>query len=219
MTLLLVFFVLLYSFSVMDLQKFQGFMSALQNQLGVMDGGKTISQSQVMEQGMRGEHFNPSRINLKRVMKNMQGFIAENDLEDKVHVEMTDRGLVIRMTGEILYDLGEAVIKPQGKEVLDEIGVNIQGITNNVKVDGHTDNLPINNSEYPSNWELSTARAVRVIKYFIENMNITPSRLSAAGYSMYRPLRENTNPNNRAINRRVEVVILDITLDQETGSG
>lgn len=218
MTLLLVFFVLLYSFSVMDLQKFQGFMSALQNQLGVMDGGKTISESQVMDQGMRGERFNPSRMNLNRIMQNMQGFIAENKLEEKVHVEMTDRGLVIRMTGEILYDLGEAVIKPEGKEVLDEIGRNIQGITNNVKVDGHTDNLPINNSDYPSNWELSTARAVRVIKYFIENMSIMPGRLSAAGYSMYRPLKENTNPNNRAVNRRVEVVILDTTLEQETGS-
>ncbi len=167
---------------------------------------------------MRGEYFNPSRMNLNRVMQNMQGYIAENNLQDKVHVEMTEKGLVIRMTGEILYDLGEAVIKPEGEDVLDEIGKNIQGISNNVKVDGHTDNLPINNSDYPSNWELSTARAVRVIKYFIENMSIQPGRLSAAGYSMYRPLRENTNPNNRAVNRRVEVVILDTTLGQETRS-
>lgn len=214
MTLLLVFFVLLYSFSVMDLQKFQGFMSALQNQLGVMEGGKTISEGQVMDQGMQGEQFNPSQVNLNQVMNNMQSYINENNLQEKVSVEMTERGLVIRMTGEILYDIGEAVIKPTGRDVLDEIGTNIVGIRNNVKVEGHTDSLPINNSDYPSNWELSTARAVRVIKYFIDNIEINPSRLSAAGYSKYRPIRENVSPKNRAVNRRVEVVILNTMIEQ-----
>ena len=218
MTLLLVFFVLLYSFSVIDLQKFQGFMSALQNQLGVMEGGQTISESDVLDEGMQGEYFNPSQTNLGKVYKNMQGFIAENELQDKVSVEMTKKGLVIRMTGEILYDIGEAIIKPTGKKVLDEIGRNIEDINNNVKVDGHTDNLPISNSQYPSNWELSTARAVKVIKYFIENGDINPARLSAAGYSKYRPLKENTNPSNRAVNRRVEVVIMNTTINQEVGS-
>ncbi|HKL13216.1 MAG TPA: flagellar motor protein MotB [Halanaerobiales bacterium] len=219
MTLLLVFFVLLYSFSVIDLEKFRGFMSALQNQLGVMEGGRTISESDVLDQGMQGENFNPSQNNLRRVYKNMQGFIKENDLQSKVSVEMTQRGLVIRMTGEILYDIGEAIIKPTGKKVLDEIGKNIEGINNNVKVDGHTDNLPINNNQYPSNWELSTARAVKVIKYFIETRDIIPARLSAAGYSKYRPLKENINPENRALNRRVEVVIMNTMLQQDVGSG
>lgn len=219
MTLLLVFFVLLYSFSVIDLQKFQGFMSALQNQLGVMEGGKTVSQSDLLDEGMQGEYFNPSQTNLSRVYQNMQGYISENDLENKVSVEMTKRGLVIRMTGEILYDIGEAIIKPTGKDVLDEIGKNIEGINNNVKVDGHTDNLPINNSQYPSNWELSTARAVKVIKYFIENRDVNPARLSAAGYSKYRPLKKNINPKNRAVNRRVEVVIMNTKLNQDVGSG
>src|SRR6056297_1155053 len=77
MTLLLVFFVLLYSFSVIDLHKFQGFMSALQNQLGVMESGKTISENDLLDEGMQGEYFNPSQTNLSRVYQNMQGFIAE----------------------------------------------------------------------------------------------------------------------------------------------
>jgi len=215
MTLLLVFFVLLYSFSVMDLQKFQGFMSALQNQLGVMEGGKTISESQVMNQGMQGQNFNSSRVNLNQIKQDMQNYINNNNLEDNVHLEMSERGLVIRMTGEILYDVGEAVIKPTGREVLNEIGTNIVGVRNNVKVEGHTDSLPINNSQYPSNWELSTARAVRVIKFFVDNIDINPSRLSAAGYSKYRPIKENVSPKNRAVNRRVEVVILNTMIKED----
>ncbi len=218
MTLLLVFFVLLYSFSVLDVQKFRGFMSALQNQLGVMEGGRTISESSVLDEGMQGQNFNPSQTNLNEVYKNMQGYIDENDLESEVNVEMTERGLVIRMTGEILYNIGEAIIKTRGRKVLDEIGKNIGGINNNVKVEGHTDDLPINNNKYPSNWELSTARAVRVIKYFIENRNISPARLSAAGYSKYRPIKKNSTPENRAVNRRVEIVIMNTKLNPETGS-
>lgn len=215
MTLLLVFFVLLYSFSVMDLQKFKGFMSALQNQLGVMESGQSLSENQVMNQGMQGQNFNPSRVNLNQIKQDMQNYINKNNLEDNVHLEMSERGLVIRMTGEILYDIGEAVIKPTGREVLNEIGSNVVGIRNNVKVEGHTDSLPINNSDYPSNWELSTARAVRVIKFFIDNIDINPSRLSAAGYSKYRPIKENVSPKNRAVNRRVEVVILNSMIDKE----
>ena len=85
----------------------------------------------------------------------------------------------------------------------------IKEVPNDVLVEGHTDNLPINTPEFPSNWELSTARATRVIRYFIENENIDPDRLSASGYSEYQPLRPNDTPENRAENRRVEIVLLN----------
>ncbi len=207
MTLLLVFFVLIYSFSVMDLQKFKGFISALQNQLGVLDGGKTISDESKLTRGSRGTNYNQSEVNLTRLKNRMQTFITEKGLEDKVQMEITERGLEIRMTGEILYDLGEARIKKQGREVLDEIATSIKDIRNDVMVEGHTDNLPINNERFPSNWELSTTRATNVIRYFIEEHDIKPYRLSAAGYSEFRPLFDNDTPEHRAKNRRIEIVV------------
>lgn len=208
MTLLLVFFVLLYSFSVMDLEKFQGFISALQSKLGVLEGGTTISDQRKISRGSQGEKFNPANASFNKVMGQLQQYIQNQDLGDRVKMEITERGLVIRLTGQILYDLGKADIKAEGREVLDKIAESIKGMPNNVVVEGHTDNWPIQNEEFPSNWELSTTRATNVIRYFIEGHKIDPERLSAGGYSEYRPLVENDTAVKRAKNRRVEVVVL-----------
>ncbi len=211
MTLLLVFFVLLYSFSVMDLEKFKGFISALQNQLGVLESGKTLSEETMVNKGSMGKRFNPAPENITEIMGKMKSYVKKKDLEDKINMEITKRGLVVRFSGEVLYEIGEAVIKPEGKKILSEVVKNIKDIPNSVAVEGHTDSWPINNENFPSNWELSTTRAVNVIKYFIEKHDINPQRLSAAGYSKYRPLYENNTSVRRAKNRRVEVVILNST--------
>jgi len=219
MTLLLVFFVLLYSFSVMDLEKFKGFMSALQNQLGVLESGKTISEETLVNKGSMGERFNPTPENISQVMNKMRNYVQKNDLEDKINMQITERGLVVRFSGEILYEIGEAEIKPEGEKILSEVVKNIRDIPNSIAVEGHTDNWPINNENYPSNWELSTARAVNVIKYFIEEHDMNPQRLSAAGYSKYRPLYENDTSAHRAKNRRIEVVVLNSSFeDVDRGS-
>ncbi len=209
MTLLLVFFVLLYSFSVMDLEKFKGFISALKNQLGVLESGKTLSEENVINKGSMGERYNSTPENISKVMNEMSNYVRENGLEDKINMQITERGLVVRFSGEILYEIGKAVIKPEGEKILSEVVRNINNIPNSVMVEGHTDDWPINNKKFPSNWELSTARAVNVIKYFIEQHDIAPQRLSAAGYSKFRPLYENDTSVHRAKNRRVEIVILN----------
>ncbi|MFW6386420.1 MAG: OmpA/MotB family protein [Bacillota bacterium] len=209
MTLLLVFFVLMYSFSVMDLEKFEGFISALQNRLGVLEGGKTISDESQVNRGSMGEDFNPSQENLEKVMGDMQEYVEENELQENVEMEMTEKGLVVRLTGRVLYDIGEAVILPEGRELLAELANAIQDIPNNIMVEGHTDDWPINTEKFPSNWELSTTRATNVIKFMIEELEVDPGRLSAAGYSEYRPLKTNDTAENRAQNRRVEIVILN----------
>jgi chemotaxis protein MotB len=201
MTLLLVFFVLLYSFSSMDVEKFQGFISALQNQLGVLDGGQTITPNPNIDAGTLGEDYAQAPQNIQQIMRELDNYIESNDLGDRVEVENKRKGLVISLTGEILYELGRANIRGQGREVLSMIS--------DIMIEGHTDDLPIRTDEFPSNWELSTARAVNVIKFLIEETDFDPARLSAAGYSEYRPVAANDNPNGRAKNRRVEVVILN----------
>jgi len=220
MTLLLVFFVLLYSFSVMDLEKFEGFISALKAHLGVLDAGQTISQQSRITQGLQGESYNPSHLTLTRVMGELGQFIKEQDLQEEISMKIIERrGLVIRVTGQVLYELGKSTIKPEGMIILSKIADSIRDIPNDIMVEGHTDNWPINNQEFPSNWELSTTRATNVIKYFIEKHQIPPDRLSAAGYSQYRPLYNNDTAEHRAKNRRVEIVILNTIYEQGEQDG
>ena len=210
MTLLLVFFVLLYSFSVLDLHKFMGFISAFQNQIGVMDGGETYSEKDLIGAGDLGESFSPEQLQyIREVMSGLQEYLEDEGLTEKVEMEHTQRGYVIRITGQVLFELGSAEVKPQGENLLDEIMRKINELPNDIRIEGHTDNLPISTDRFPSNWELSTARATSVVRYYLNNYDIIPEQFSAAGYSEYKPLYDNDTPENRARNRRVEIVILN----------
>ncbi|OEG61945.1 MAG: flagellar motor protein MotB [Halanaerobium sp. MDAL1] len=209
MTLLLVFFVLLYSFSSMDVEKFRGFISALQSQLGVLDGGQTITPNPNIDAGTLGEDYAQAPQNIQQIMRELDNYIESNGLGERVNVENKRKGLVISLTGEILYELGRAEIREQGREILAIISDILKDIPNDIMIEGHTDDLPIRTDEFPSNWELSTARAVNVIKFLIEERDFDPARLSAAGYSEYRPVADNDSSESRAENRRVEVVVLN----------
>ena len=215
MTLLLVFFVMMYSMSVLDVDRFMGFISAFQNQLGVLEGGETVTDEDLMTRGSRGEDFNVAHQNVQVVRNQMAEFIEERELEGNVSMEMTDRGLVVSVTGEVLYEIGRAEIRPEGAALLNEIIANIKEIPNEIMVEGHTDDWPISTEQFPSNWELSTARATNVVRYFIENTDINPARFSAAGYSEYRPVAPNDTAGNRAMNRRVEIVVLNSMLQED----
>ncbi|MGM0437053.1 MAG: flagellar motor protein MotB [Bacillota bacterium] len=216
MTLLLTFFVLLYSMSTIDAQKFKAAVNSLRENMGILSGGRTVSEEPMVESGSLGSDITPSpHENLTVARKEIQQYVQEKNLQDRVNMEMTQRGLVVRFTGQILFEVGEADIRNKGRDVLDKVATVLKDMPNNVMIEGHTDNLPIDTDEFPSNWELSTARSTEVIKYFIEDPGIDPERLSAAGYSKYRPIEPNDSPENRALNRRVEVVILNTTNGQQ----
>jgi len=142
--------------------------------------------------------------------------LAGRGLQDAVTFRQELRGLVVTVVSDnVLYPVGSSVLEPQGREVLDALGPALAKLPNDIAVEGHTDNQPIiPGGQYPSNWELSTARATTVVRYFIVVQHIRPARLSAAGFADTRPLVPNTNPANQALNRRVEIVVL--TLDIPT---
>lgn len=120
---------------------------------------------------------------------------------------MVERGVVLRFPGTTLFDSGKAELKPEAKELLDKIvPVLKENYLYSVWVEGHTDNLPIYTEKFPSNWELSAARAINVVKY-LEKRGLKKERLSAVGYGEYRPLLPNDTPEHRAFNRRVEIGI------------
>lgn len=134
----------------------------------------------------------------------------KNEIEsDKVKVDVEERGLVITFLAEVLFDSGKSEIRSEGKEILEKVGrvIREEGITNDIGIEGHTDNEPIKYSGYKSNWELSTARATSVLHYLIDNSGLEPGRLSATGYGEYRPVATNQTPQGRQKNRRVELII------------
>lgn len=118
-----------------------------------------------------------------------------------------EAGVVIKLSGEISFELGEAELRIETKTILDEVAPLLKQYSYPVCIEGHTDNLPIYSQEFTSNWELSAARAINVVKY-LQEKGINKERLIAAGYGEYRPLVSNDTPEDRALNRRVEIVVM-----------
>ena len=143
----------------------------------------------------------------------------EDDLRTRLSQELTDKNveieqlrgqLSVRMLDKIVFKSGSADILPQGKEVLDKLAEAVKDSTDTIRVEGHTDDTPISGklkAKYPTNWELSAARASAVARYFETKHFINPKRLESLGFSMYRPMAPNDSDENKQRNRRVEIVL------------
>ena len=204
-TLLLTFFILLYSFSTTDNEKLRLIAAALKGQVnGVPMKLEDVPgiTDQDIEQGI-GEK-SPYQI----LLEDIQEIIDKNGLTETVKIREEDAGVVLQLSESILFDLGKSDLKADSTPILEVISGLIPSIENEIMVQGHTDNIPISSGTYESNWELSTSRAVNVVKYFIETKGFDPTRFSATGYGEYRPLVDNTTEENRAINRRVDILIV-----------
>ena len=129
-------------------------------------------------------------------------------LGQKLHVTITTEGVQVVFTGDVLFKSGKAEIDPEMRPILDLLGKAIMEAKRPVRVEGYTDNVPIHTKKYPSNWELSVARAVNVLRYLINKGYITPEKISAVGYGPYRPIVPNDTPEHRALNRRIDVIFL-----------
>jgi Flagellar motor protein len=134
--------------------------------------------------------------------------LQNTDLNTSIETRIDMRGLVITLNNAILFESGSAEVKEKNRKVLLEIADGIRNINNYIRIEGHTDNIPIHSGIYPSNWELSTARAASVVRLFIEQGNISPDKLEAVGYGEYKPVANNSSNDSRAKNRRIEVIIL-----------
>jgi chemotaxis protein MotB len=208
-TQLLIFFVLLFAMSSIDAAKFEQAIISLQGALGFLPSGRTTEPQQQVGGTPTPQQIDDRDLQQMLEVKAMieQG-LEQADLEATVLLTLEERGLVIRFSDSVLFDLGRAEIKPLGRETLERISQSLLAIPNQVRIEGHTDNIPIRTAAFPSNWELSTARATNVVRYMIEQLAYDPKRLSAAGYGEYRPIATNDTPAGRQFNRRVDVVVL-----------
>ena len=133
-----------------------------------------------------------------------------SEIQDgRVALEPDARGLVVSIQESGSFTTGSADLPPAAQQLIAHVADRLRNIPNAIRVEGHTDDVPIQTSKYSSNWDLSTARATRVVDYLIHAGEIDPVRLSAAGYSEFRPLVPNDSPANRARNRRTDIVILN----------
>ncbi len=209
-TLLLCFFVLLYAFSVLDVGRFQAVLHSLRRTLGVFDEGIPVSGDQHDE--FADSQFENDWEQLGIIEDELMEFIDAEQLIEDVWITREYRGLKISFSGRLLFELGKADLTEDAKLVVEIVSDILKEFPNPIRIEGHTDDLPIMTDEFPSNWELSVTRAVRVLRYLIEEKSMDPERFSAIGYGEYWPLVPNTTPKNRALNRRVDIVILRLSL-------
>ncbi|MEW6661731.1 MAG: OmpA family protein [Bacillota bacterium] len=220
-TLLLTFFILLYSFSVLDVVKFKAFVTSFQGS-GVLNWSTSpleetdprdsqqpneVSATPSQQDSLSLDHVN--EINpLLEAYFTVQAFLQESGLENLVEVRYEDRGIALDIKERVLFDSGKADLRPEAKRLLDTLSVLLAKLPYQISVEGHTDNRRINTQEFPSNWELSVGRAVKVVRYLVEQQGLDPRKFAAVGYGEYQPVVPNTSLDNMALNRRVVIMII-----------
>lgn len=208
-TLLLCFFVLLFSFSEIDAQKFRAIMSSFQGGSGVLESGSSMDIPEELEGDM---NTNIDEEELEKLKGIIEEYAESIGLKEEITLTIEERGLVIRFMDSVFFDSGKAEIKSESKQILHymaELLNKEEFKEKHIKVEGHTDSDPIIYSTiYPTNWELSATRATNVLRYLVENEGIDGGRISSSGYSYYRSVAPNDTQENKAKNRRVDIVIL-----------
>lgn len=166
--------------------------------------------------------------NLEQAKQEIQAALEQKGMGNLVQFQRNEKGLIVTIvTDKVVFDSGKAEIKGDGKSILDALAPSLQHLPNPVTVEGHTDNVPIASAQYPTNWELSTARATSVLRYIVEGDHFPSDRISAAGYADTHPIVPNDTADNRAKNRRVEILVRAVAgtpddttpvVDQKTSS-
>lgn len=233
-TLLLTFFVMLFSFSTIDAQKWQSLVTSLAGGSGLLEGGKVVADStntgdnsniddflelipggaqDYKELGEDEDKDKDESDEFIQLYRAIEGFLEGKGIPGEVKISDAHTEILLRFKDSVLFDTGEADIKDEAKEVLNGIAEVLKEFDDQisrVRVDGHADSRPINTKLYPTNWELSANRSVNVVRYFAEERGFEPSKLSQAGYGEFNPIDDNKTVDGMARNRRVEIFIVRV---------
>ncbi|WP_407307268.1 flagellar motor protein MotB [Desulfosporosinus sp. SB140] len=242
-TLLMIFFVVLYSMSKIDAQRFQAIAESLNKALGggtpskielsnspvgpsLFQAGTPSSRATVpgkgtdpnnttytdpgssAENNKAGQgNTDEEKMSIEEIKAKLDKFAADNGIQSKLITSIEERGLVVSLQETLLFESGSADITARAREILEKVTTVLASSPNQIKVEGHTDNLPIHTPQFASNWELSVLRATNVVE-ILQKDGITPDRLSATGYGEYRPIASNDTDAGKAQNRRIDLIIL-----------
>jgi chemotaxis protein MotB len=232
-TLLMALFMVMFSIANVNKAKLESLSQSLQEAFSgkILPGGKSIQHSGANEKPQQPSPTPPipaitplvsdasqkqaeaqarqEQDDFIRIKRDVDRYARVHGLKSEIESTITQRGLVIRLlTDKVLFDSGQAELKPQSGPLLTQVSHVLRlAPGHDVMVEGHTDSVPIRGSVYPTNWELSTARASRVVRFLVEH-GATTLRMGASGYAAIHPISSNTTPAGRSRNRRVEIVLL-----------
>jgi chemotaxis protein MotB len=223
-TLLLVFFIIMYAMSKVDVSKFEVLSRALQLQFRQADSLLPRNQGMVgkmspaiqeqdqsqTEQIMRHQQEQDKKEKeLHDFKSKIETYIQENKLQTQISVADVPKGIAITLNDVFLFDLGRADLKPPAYDILNRLATLLPTLDAKVAIEGHTDNIPVNTgSIYRDNWGLSSERALSVLRYLTGKAGLNDKNFVAAGYADTMPKAPNDTPENRSKNRRVEITIL-----------
>jgi len=235
-TLLFAFFTCLYAISNVDAQKMGQMVASMRESFGgqifdassktiplsdagggtgPLSGGPTMSESEAeaarrkRQQEESGKTILDGDADMSRFKRNLEAILGEEIKKNLVSVYLERRGVIIRLSETGMFDSGSDVVRPEGIAMLDKIATSLTNVGNQVRIEGHTDSIPINTARFPSNWELSQARAGTVLRRMIGVYGMSPELLGTTGYSEYRPVASNDTIEGRARNRRVDIIVLN----------
>ncbi|MFZ3371454.1 MAG: OmpA family protein, partial [Desulfitobacteriaceae bacterium] len=233
-TLLMIFFIVLYSMSNIDAQKFRAMADSLNKAMGGGTPAKMEISTDLTGPAVIPQYANKPQtdtadttpdnktssgnatqesLTIEQIKQNLDKYAKDNGVQTTLVSSIEERGLVVSIKDTLLFDSGSSVVTPKAHEILNKISKVLSVAVNYIKVEGHTDNVPINTAHFPSNWDLSVIRATNVLQIMAGEGGISPDRLSATGYGEYRPLSSNSDEAGRAKNRRVDLVILRTKYD------
>lgn len=217
-TMLLALFMVMFAVNGMDAKHLKDVNKSIEKVFAQQPAPETTKQENVKNSEILESGESILEDDGKTVLEGKDGILESDQilkkLKDNIDINNSttllkeSRGVVIRLNDTMLFDQGSAIIKPEALSTLESISGKLREFNNPILIEGHTDSTPIKNEKYPSNWELSTARATNIISYLIEKQKFPPNRLSAVGYGEYMPVADNSTPENKAKNRRVDIIIL-----------
>jgi chemotaxis protein MotB len=201
--ILLCFFILLTSFASLEHSKITQFVQSFSSAVSVFDDGRSLEPGKTIfsTDAMVVDKEDPIALLFEKVKQ-----LGKQNGLDQVSIQRSDRGIIMTLADKMLFESGEAALSESSHVLLDKIGMVVKSTNARVDIQGHTDDMPIRTDAYPSNWELSTARSVNVLRYLLTEAGVSSHRLSAVGLSKYHPLVPNISAENRARNRRVEII-------------
>lgn len=226
MTLLLTFFVLLFAMSTVDAAKFKAFAGSFEGSMGILDGGNTLNENtNIIGNGVSQFPESKNKIDLEQtarqdlalsqIKEELEQYTSKEQIDNTIVIEKSGAEIIIRFDDMLLFDVGKADMKAGAIPILSQLGTKLADYLEQgyyIKCEGHTDNVPIRTTQFPSNWELSSARAISVARFFIEEMDFDPAMISAEGMGEYRPRADNTTAEGRSMNRRVEIKLSKSTM-------
>jgi len=206
-TQLLCFFVMLFALSSISETKYEQIAASLR---AALSGSPSVLSGGISPLGDPLPFEISSHISeeFQEVYEEIEAMLAEEGVGVAVEIYSEERGMVISFKEKIFFNIGSAELLPEARNLLLRVGKILVADDHDIRVEGHTCDLPIRNASFPSNWELSTSRATNVTRFLIDEAGIDPGRLGATGYAEFRPIAPNNSEENRVRNRRVDILLL-----------